>query len=370
VLSGQRVAVKDMFAVAGHRTGAGVPGWLDLAIAPHESADAVAALHRAGAQIVGIAHTDELAFGLNGVNAHYGTPPNPAAPGAVPGGSSSGSASAVALGMADIGLGTDTAGSIRVPSSYCGLVGLRTTTGAIGTRGVLGLAPSFDAVGLLGRTVGAVSSALGVLAAGATDGPQPGRLVIDMSLFALAEPGVSASLLGALRAAMPRLGLEVEVACHALAPDVTGPWFTAFRAVQAAEAWSLRGSFIEANPGAVSAEVAARFRSGADVDAQTLRTARAELARARDVLSDRLTDALLVLPTTATSAPSADDAGAVEAARARTLPLTALASWAGRPAVSLPVGMHRGRPVGISLVGSPGSDTALMRTATRFLPDF
>nr|MDT0667585.1 amidase family protein [Micromonospora sp. DSM 115978] len=107
----------------------------------------------AGAEVTGIAQTDELAYSISGTNVHYGTPPNPAAPGRAPGGSTSGPASAVALDQADVGLGTDTAGSVRVPASYCALAGIRTTHGVVSTRGVLALAPAFDAVGWLARDV-------------------------------------------------------------------------------------------------------------------------------------------------------------------------------------------------------------------------
>lgn len=150
-LRGLTVAVKDLFAVAGHRAGAGNPAWLAEAAPAAEHAPAVAALLAAGADVTGLAQTDELAYSLSGTNVHYGTPPNPTAPGVIPGGSSSGPASAVALGLVDVGLGTDTGGSVRVPASYCGLFGIRPTHGAVSAAGVVPLAPSFDTVGWLTR---------------------------------------------------------------------------------------------------------------------------------------------------------------------------------------------------------------------------
>lgn len=150
-LHGVRLAVKDVHAVAGHRLGAGNPAWLAEAEPQRAHSWAVGALLAAGADVTGIARTDEFAYSLNGTNAHYGTPPNPAAPGRVPGGSSGGPAAAVALGQADAGLGSDTAGSIRVPASYCGLHGLRPTHGAVPATGMLPLAPSFDTVAWLAR---------------------------------------------------------------------------------------------------------------------------------------------------------------------------------------------------------------------------
>jgi amidase len=150
-LAGLRLAVKDLFDVAGLPTGAGNPRWLETHPIPANDAPAVARLLRAGASLVGKTVTDELAWSLNGTNIHYGTPYNPAAPGRMPGGSSSGSAAAVAAALADIGLGTDTGGSIRVPASYCGLYGLRPTHARVPREGVVPLAATFDVAGLLCR---------------------------------------------------------------------------------------------------------------------------------------------------------------------------------------------------------------------------
>ncbi|UMG91467.1 amidase family protein [Nocardioides sp. TF02-7] len=140
-LVGETVAVKDLFAVAGFRCGAGNPTLLAEAHPASAHAPVVARLLAAGASVRGIAQTDELAYSLAGTNHHHGTPPNPAAPGRVPGGSSSGPASAVALGEASIGLGTDTGGSVRVPAAYQGLFGIRTTHGAVDREGLVPLAP-------------------------------------------------------------------------------------------------------------------------------------------------------------------------------------------------------------------------------------
>ena len=150
-LVGLNVAVKDLFAIKGYRIGAGNPTFLDEARAETTTAPAVGDLLRGGASLRGIARTDEFAYSIAGDNVHYGTPPNGAVPGALPGGSSSGPASAVATGQAEVGLATDTAGSVRVPASYQGLWGLRTTHGLVPRQGLLPLAQSFDTVGWLTR---------------------------------------------------------------------------------------------------------------------------------------------------------------------------------------------------------------------------
>ncbi|MCS6890370.1 MAG: amidase family protein, partial [Rhodovarius sp.] len=143
-LAGLTFAVKDLFDVAGTRSGWGNPDRLREAEPAVTTAPAVAAALAAGATLIGKTITDELACGMFGENPHDGTPPNPAAPDRVPGGSSSGSAAVVAAGLADVAFGTDTGGSVRVPASFCGLYGIRTSHGRISTAGVMPMAPSFD----------------------------------------------------------------------------------------------------------------------------------------------------------------------------------------------------------------------------------
>ncbi|MEV0335573.1 amidase family protein [Nocardia sp. NPDC050717] len=162
-LTGHTVAVKDLFAVAGYPLGAGVGDFLAGRAPEPRHATVVAALLAAGADLTGIATTDEFAYSITGGNGRTGMPVNPAAPQRVPGGSSSGPAVAVARGEASIGLGTDTAGSIRVPGAYQGLWGIRTTHGSLDTTGLLPLAPSFDTIGWLARdadTLAAVADAV------------------------------------------------------------------------------------------------------------------------------------------------------------------------------------------------------------------
>ena len=151
-LDGLRFAVKDTIDVAGFKTGCGNPTWRDSHPAAVAHAVCVEQLLRAGARCVGKTISDELALSLLGENYFYGTPLNPRAPERVPGGSSSGSASAVACGLVDFALGTDTGGSTRVPASNCGIWGFRPSHGFVSVAGVNPLAPSFDTVGVLARS--------------------------------------------------------------------------------------------------------------------------------------------------------------------------------------------------------------------------
>ncbi|MBT0773709.1 DUF3225 domain-containing protein [Kineosporia sp. J2-2] len=364
VLSGHTVAVKDLFAVRDQAIGAGNPTWLDEQKPQERHAPAVAHLLDAGAEITGIARTDEFAYSLAGQNAHYGTPPNPAVPQGISGGSTSGPATAVALGQVTIGLGTDTAGSIRVPASYQGLVGLRTTHGAVSASGVHPLAPSFDTVGWLTRDAATSLRVAQVLVPENNGGRRAERTIVLPTVENLAAPDVAADC-AARRAGLVAAGILPALAETDLPGEVLESWFTAFRTVQAHEAWQANGAWIEAHPGALGADVAGRFEIAAKVTADQAGAARSVLAEARAQLRDLLDGAILVLPSSAGGAPARDASpGQVEAERAGTLRMTCLAGLAGAPALSLPLlRTADGRPAGLCLVGAPGTDHQLLQLA-------
>lgn len=334
-LDGETVAAKDLFAVAGFAVGGGVPAYLAEQQPQVAHATAVQRLLDAGAAVRGIARTDQFAYSLDGDNPHYGAPVNAVVPGGLPGGSSSGSATAVALGAATIGLATDTAGSVRVPASYQGLWGLRTTHGAVPTDGVLPLAPDFDTVGLLTRTPDRLTRAATAL----LDDP-------------LTDP--SAAPLGdGLRWDQFRDELPMLV-----------QWQDAFRVHQAFQAWQAHGAWLTAHPGAVLGSVATRFAIAAAVTTSDDEAARATLAEARARLDELLDQRVLVLPSAAGAAPRIWSAAAeLEAARTSTLRLTCLAGITGRPVVSAPLTTTPDGPVGTSYLGPRGSDVALIRQA-------
>lgn len=363
VLAGRSMAVKDLFAVAGHATGVGNPTWLSEAPVEPDHAEAVGSLLAAGGDVVGIAQTDELAFSLFGANMHYGTPPNPAAADRVPGGSSSGPASAVATGLADIGLGTDTGGSIRVPASHCGLYGLRPTHGTVSVAGVVPLARSFDTVGWLTRDVETLRAVAQVLSP--TDAaPQVTRLLLAEDLFDLVEPRVQAVLREAVAALSTRLGLPVE-STSALNGDDIDAWLSAFRTIQTAEAWAAHGDWLQRHPGAVQGEIAERFTMGSAVTPGELEASRELMARVGNALSERVPPgSCLVQPAAGGPAPPRSMREEEKArARAGTLRLTCPAGLAGMPAVVLPGGRLPEGPVGLCLVGQRGSDVSLAALA-------
>ena len=368
-LDGLTIAVKDLYAVPGQPVGAGNPTYLLEAPVETAPAAAVAALLAAGASIRGIARTDEFAYNLTGRNAHHGTPPNSAAPTRLPGGSSSGSASAVGLGTAEIGIGTDTAGSVRVPASYQGLWGLRTTHGTVSRDGLLPLAPSFDTVGWLTRSPGVLLAALdATVPPPATAGtPDAAVLVVPEELVALVEPAVArafTAFVEALDEPVPTVRLrDLGIADPATLQEQ-------MRLVQAAEALAAHGPWIDAHPGALSPVVGDRFRAARANDPDATADAVARLDEVRTTIRRALVGRTLLFPTVPGPAPMLDaDTAALERTRTATTAMTALASVGGLPAVSAPALTVHGAPVGVCLVGGPATDRALVIRAGGMLPD-
>jgi amidase len=365
-LDGLGVAVKDLFAVAGETTGAGNPRYLADASVHEDDSAAVRSLRAAGAHVVGLSQTDEFAYSLAGTNPHSGTPRNPLAPGRIPGGSSSGSASAVALGHADVGLGTDTGGSVRVPAAYQGLFGIRTTLDAVDRTGLLPLARSFDTVGWFARdpkTLRAVGRAL--LPEGSSDRTFA-RALVAPSLLEIAQPDVA----DAMRSLVAAWGGNEHLPPITEADfntDVLPTWQEAFRVIQGAEAWAEHGPWVERHGATLGQDVAGRFAFAATVTPTQLADARAIHADARARVRDFVGDSVLVIPAASSVAPLLDESGRggsqIEAVRTATLRLTGLAGLAGLPAVSVPLPRPDGLPRGACLIGPAGSDDRLMALA-------
>ncbi len=363
-LDGLSFAVKDLIDVAGWPTGGGNPDWLASRPIPDTSAPTVAAALRAGARLVGKTITDELAFSLEGENAHYGTPVNPACPDRLPGGSSSGSAVAVAANLADFALGTDTGGSVRVPASFTGIFGFRPTHGRVSTSGVIAFAPSYDTVGWFARDPDVLrrvgETLLGAGDAGSDSGAaaSPRRLVLVRDAFSLAESAAAAALEGHARA----WGAVDEISVFDGAAD---EWLECYRVLQGGEIWKELGPWISARRPTFGPTIAPRFADAATITPDAVTQYRAR----RQALSERLHGLMsdgtaLVIPTTpgpalARSAPPAEIASFYRSA----LPLNAIAGHAGLPQVTIPAARIAGCPLGLSVVGAPGSDLALLRLA-------
>ncbi|MBO0879469.1 MAG: glutamyl-tRNA amidotransferase [Mycobacterium sp.] len=357
-LDGQTIAVKDLYAIKGHRIGAGNELWLQQAEQQTTTASAVAALLSAGVAVAGIARTVEFAYSLTGTNGHYGTPPNPSAPDRLPGGSSSGSASAVALGQATIGMGSDTAGSTLIPSSYQGLYGIRTTHGAISRDGLFPLAPSFDTVGWMTRTRDTLAQVAGVLEPNLPDSVRFPRAVYADSLLDLANADVAATVRGAIEKWTAELPIEP------IRFDVKplSDWAQALLIRVDWEAWQAHGTWIEQHWDSLNPDIRSKFETASKHTTAELSRADAVLKDARSTIDGALGDAVLILPTASSVALPRDSAvmgGAeVKDIRTRTFQLLCLAGITGRPAVSSPLAVG-GPPIGICAVGPRDSDRAL-----------
>ena len=272
-LSGLAFAAKDLFDIAGHVTGAGNPDWLALHPPASRTAPVVQALVDAGADMVGKTHTDELSRGILGENAHYGTPTNPKAPRRVPGGSSSGSAAAVAGGLVDFAIGTDTGGSVRIPASFCGIFGIRPSHGRLSLAGVVGQAPSFDTVGWFAREadlLARVGEAL--LGAELRGAPRPRHVIVATDAFAVAEPATASALRPAVERIAALVDSSEERPVSASVP--LADWFAHQRAIQGREAWETFGDWIDRNNPRFAFEIADNFLRGMRIEDTALTAAR------------------------------------------------------------------------------------------------
>lgn len=368
-LAGLTVAVKDIFDVAGYPTGCGNPEKMEASRAdpPKTNAPAVQMLLDAGARFVGKTHTAELAFSLDGRNTRLGTPDNPAAPGRVPGGSSSGSAAAVAASLVDIALGSDTGGSVRGPASFCGIIGLRPTHGRIPIGGALPLAPSLDTVGWFTRDIATYEKVGAVMLGPEADGPAFRRAVVADDIFALLSgPDEAAALAPAAGKAGSRLARVEHVT---LAPEGLATWQQTFRMTQGFEAWQAHGAWIESRKPALMPAVAGRFEAARKVtpaDYAAAKTKRGEIrARLTGLVGD---DGVIVIPTLPTIAPLMTSTEAeLESFRSRALSMLCSAGLSGFPQISLPMAKMDGCPLGLSLIGPPGRDRALIALAGEVL---
>jgi amidase len=359
-LDGLTFAVKDLIDVAGCPTGGGNPDWLASHPPADVSAPVVDALLAAGARLIGKTITDELAFSLEGENAHYGTPVNPACPDRLPGGSSSGSAVAVAAGLTDFALGTDTGGSVRVPASFTGILGFRPTHGRISTAGVVPFAPSYDTVGWFARDA-AVLSTVGEVLLGPGDAAPLRRLIVVRDAFALAD----ADAAFVLREQARRWGAIEEVTVF---DGAEAEWLECYRVLQGAEIWQHLGQWITAARPTFGAAIAPRFANAATIGAPAISRYRALrqpiTARVRAMVPDGTG---LVVPTTLGPAlPKSLPGEAIWGFYKKALPLNAIAGHAGLPQVTIPVAQLDGCPLGLSIVGAPSADRALLAFARAF----
>ena len=356
-LDGLTFAVKDLIDVEGCRTGGGNPDWLSAQEPAARSASCVAAALAAGATFVGKTVTDELAFSLEGRNVHYADLTNPVAADRLPGGSSSGSAVAVAGGLADFALGTDTGGSVRVPANFLGLFGFRPSHGTISLEGVVPFAPSYDTVGWFAGDTHALARVGDALLPARHDKPIT-KLKFGRDAFALVDAPLGAEL----KATADKLADSGSVD---LFDGREAEYFDCYRVLQGAEIWQSLGGWITRKKPRFADDIALRFAGTAAITP-------AEVARfrpIRDAIRDRFDalippDTAIVMPVTACPALRINaPPQTIGDFYRRTLTLTSVAGHCGAPQVTLPLGRRRGCPIGLSVLGRRGSDRALLELA-------
>ena len=361
-LAGLTFAAKDLFDVAGHRTGGGNPDWARQNPAPTRHAWAVQRLLDAGATLIGKTITDEVSLGILGENPFDGTPLNPMAPDRVPGGSSSGSASAVAQRLCDTALGTDTGGSVRVPASFCGLYGIRPTHGRLDLTGMLPQAPSSDTSGWFARDATTFARVSEVMLGEPISVTLPTRLVVAVDTFGFADAGTAAALQPLVQALA---ALMKDVRDDLLAPSGLTAWARAQRTLQPWEAWQTFKPWLERDNPRLQYSVARNLARAAAIPESEREWAALVRSEARARTTWLLPPGtILCMPTTPFPAPlKGQSLPALEPVRGRILGLAAHGGLTGVPQVSVPGAKVDGLPVGLSIVGGHGSDAALVAVA-------
>lgn len=347
---GIRLAVKDLIDMAGEPTTAGCRAVVAHASPADVDAACLAGARSAGTRIVGRTNLNELAFGVTGINPWFGTPVNPLDADLAPGGSSSGSAVAVAGGDADVAYGTDTGGSIRIPSACCGTAGLKTTWGRVPLDGIRPLAPALDTVGPMARDVAGLVCGMELLEPGFRPESPTGDLTIGRVPIE-AAPGLVAALDRAVQLSgwasrvLPLAGWEEATRQGAL--------------LLVAEAWRSNAGLVAEDPDGIGPEVLARLLVGSSVQERPERRARS-FQRAWQATLERAFEQvdLVVTPTLTIFPPRLEEAETLLEARC-TLPV----NLAGLPAVVLPVPVPGGLPTSIQLIGPWGGEERLLGAA-------
>lgn len=365
VLDNSTFAVKDLIDIGGEVTGCGNPSWAERRPKAAVHAPCVEQLLSSGARCVGKTITDELAYGMIGENHFYGTPLNPKAPDRVPGGSSSGSASAVACSVVDFALGTDTGGSVRVPASNCGILGFRPTHGRISVAGVNPFAPTFDTVGIFTSTFSLMRKVSSVLLPSTADGGERGKKPFLLDDFV----ELCSDEMKERYRALPweRITLRKLLGAPVDYRELWRHYIT----IQCAEIWSSLGSWIESENPLFGPVTHASFHCIAKVSDRTAFQASvaARESFALAINSFTKNEGLLAFPTTPAIAPLLGTIGKdVEARRKgeyypRLLAMGSLSCFSRAPQISIPFGTSNGAPIALSLLGEYGSDGALIDAA-------
>ncbi|HXA25226.1 MAG TPA: amidase [Acetobacteraceae bacterium] len=361
-LAGLTFAAKDLFDVAGYPTGGGNHDWARSNPVPTKHAWAVQTLLDAGAKLIGKTITDEVSLGILGENAFDGTPLNTKAPDRVPGGSSSGSAAAVAAGLCDTALGTDTGGSVRVPASFCGLYGIRPTHGRLDVTGMLPQAPSSDTTGWFDRDADTFACVSSVLLGETIADTLPTRLIVAVDAFGFADAAVAAALQPMVAKLATLIGSARE---EMMAPQGLSVWSRAQRTLQPHEAWQTFKPWVERDNPRMAFNVARGLVAGSTIPESDRSWAELMRQEARARMAYLLPQGtILCLPTTPFPAPKKGlSLPVLGPMRDRIGCLCAQGGLTGVPQVSIPGATVDGLPIGLSIIGGRGTDAMLVAVA-------
>lgn len=361
-LNGLTFAIKDVFEIKDYKNTAGNPDWYHTHEAGEQNAVVLETLLENGAKLQGTTQTDELMYSLNGENHHYGTPVNPLAPDRIPGGSSSGSAVAAAVGKVDFSIGTDTGGSVRIPSSYCGLYGFRPTHGKVAMKGVIPLAKSFDTVGWMSKSLNTLLKVGEVLLS------DRGERATQFSSVYFEEEAwqfVDAKNKDILLAGLKNVSQQgVTIASSGLAK-----WAELFRFIQGTEIWQAHGEWISERRPAFGPGIAERFQWASTLQPNELPA----LVKRQDAIRTKLSsflqeDGILIIPTAPGVAPLKNlPSEELEQYRQQLMQLTCIAGLTGFPQLTVPFKSKEGLPIGLSFIANQHQDIALIKWVQEIL---
>ena len=367
ILDGITFAFKDVFELKDYKNTAGNPDWFRTHPPGKRNAPVIEELLKNGTVLKGTTHTDEIMYSLNGENYHYGTPVNPKDPDRIPGGSSSGSAVAVAAGLVDFALGTDTGGSVRIPSSYCGIYGLRPTHNLVNIDGVIPLAKSFDTVGWMSNDLNLMLKVAEILI-DQNSGTEAefSHLYFEEEAWTLIDEESKDILLQATSNLKTMNSLQQSIR---IAPDGLSNWADLFRTIQGIEIWEQHGEWIEKENPEFGPGIAERFTWASTLNKQELISNKDRQEEIRQHLSAILKDnGLLVIPTAPGIAPLKNLSGEeLEQYRTRAMQLTCISGIAGFPQITIPFENKNGVPIGLSFIANQNQDLSLLKWANRFI---
>lgn len=350
---------KDLLDVKGLVTGGGNPDWKRTHSEALQNSPAIEALLDEGARLTGKTVTDELAFSLDGLNMHFAIPHNPNFEGSIPGGSSSGSAAAVANGICDLALGTDTAGSIRVPAAYCGIYGMRPTHGRISLEGTIPLGTTFDTIGWMSRSLDLMSITGSVLLKEKCFEPQLRQIALLQDGLDLLEKDWHQSFLQKWRALS-----DMSVTMSDLSEEAGLDSFSqSFNHARGFEAWRAHGKWYEEVHPRMNPSIEERFLACATISEQDYHAALEKRKHSIERVNKKLQDLFVLLPTIQKAPPKLDASeDELLVNRKANILLNSLASFCGLPQISLPY-RHENHKFALSLVGPQGSDMELLALA-------